>query len=556
MNVIDPVSNLLVSTIATAPDPADTGTSFVVTTDEGALFPDPAEDGEYNLIIYPPDTQIVRANSTMVRVTGRTTDTFTVTRDVEDSNSREVVVGDKVAMVISAKMFTDIDSALGTIPTDVADLTDTTGVIPSDVSDLTDITDLIKEDVSELADTTGLISGKLDKATNVTSIDDTGIADGEIAVFNLTDTKLETSNVTIATTVGADDTTVPTSLAVETLVNSKLFTWQGSWTTATSYALYDAVENDGSSYVCIDAHTSGDEDDEPGVGADWTTYWDLFVEGIGGVSIQTDCSGGTSDTYGVLSGLVNSSNTVYTVSLGSYVSGSLRVYLNGQLQTQGTSEDWVETTPASGTFTFATAPATGDIIIAVYQFTTGSTGNADTLDGLHGASYATITGIETLTNKTLTNPTINFTDKAVTQGVLVKAYLGSQQANITDLTTTVISLDTEVFDIGSDFNTGTYRFTAPVNGYYLVSGMITFENTITDKTYQASIREGGSTVVCTSAVTSAVNVALSATLPATILYLEATNYLELTTYLSVGANTVDIKEGERYTFLNIILLSI
>ena len=56
--------------------------------------------------------------------------------------------------------------------------------------------------------------------------------------------------------------------------------------------------------------------------------------GIGKNSFQIDCSGGTSDTYGALSGLVNGSNTVYTISLGSYISGSLRVYLNGQLQTQ------------------------------------------------------------------------------------------------------------------------------------------------------------------------------------------------------------------------------
>ena len=40
------------------------------------------------------------------------------------------------------------------------------------------------------------------------------------------------------------------------------------------------------------------------------------------------------------------------ISLGGYVSGSLLVYLNGQLQTQGTSEDWDETTPGSGTFDF------------------------------------------------------------------------------------------------------------------------------------------------------------------------------------------------------------
>ena len=80
-----------------------------------------------------------------------------------------------------------------------------------------------------------------------------------------------------------------------------------------------------------------------------------------------DQSGGTSDTYGVLAGSVNSSNALFTVSEGIYATGTLKVWLNGQLQTQGTSEDFVETTPASGTFTFAVAPTTGDLITVEYQ---------------------------------------------------------------------------------------------------------------------------------------------------------------------------------------------
>lgn len=70
-------------------------------------------------------------------------------------------------------------------------------------------------------------------------------------------------------------------------------------------------------------------------------------------------------TYGLLAGLVNDVNTVYTVSEGIYSSGTLRVYVNGVLQQNGVS--WTETTPGSGTFTFVSAPFTGDIISAVYQ---------------------------------------------------------------------------------------------------------------------------------------------------------------------------------------------
>jgi len=88
----------------------------------------------------------------------------------------------------------------------------------------------------------------------------------------------------------------------------------------------------------------------------------------GANTFRIDQSGGTSDTYGVLSGTINGTNTTFTVSNTSYISGSLMVYLNGQLQTQGSSEDWTETTPVAGTFDFATAPESGDQITVTYYY--------------------------------------------------------------------------------------------------------------------------------------------------------------------------------------------
>jgi hypothetical protein len=103
-------------------------------------------------------------------------------------------------------------------------------------------------------------------------------------------------------------------------------------------------------------------------------------------ALSIDQSGGTGDTYGVLGGAINGSNTTFTVSQGVYISGKLTVYLNGQIQTQGTSEDWTETAPASGTFDFATAPTGGDeITVAYYTSTTTLTHTHDRLvspDGL------------------------------------------------------------------------------------------------------------------------------------------------------------------------------
>jgi hypothetical protein len=123
--------------------------------------------------------------------------------------------------------------------------------------------------------------------------------------------------------------------------------------------------------------------------------------GLGSNEIYIDQSGGTGDTYGVLSGLVNGSNTLYTVSKSAYISGSLKVYLNGQLQTQGSGEDWVETNPAAGTFTFNVAPLSGDLITASYMRSATASGNADTVDGYHASSFLTSTVITTTVNRTL-----------------------------------------------------------------------------------------------------------------------------------------------------------
>jgi hypothetical protein len=77
-------------------------------------------------------------------------------------------------------------------------------------------------------------------------------------------------------------------------------------------------------------------------------------------TIKKDSTAWTSTTKGTLAGAINGSNTRYTVSAGIYVTASLNVYRNGKLLTEGTSEDYVETVPWSGTFDFNTAPTTDD----------------------------------------------------------------------------------------------------------------------------------------------------------------------------------------------------
>jgi hypothetical protein len=71
-------------------------------------------------------------------------------------------------------------------------------------------------------------------------------------------------------------------------------------------------------------------------------------------------------TYGLLSGTVNGTNKIFTVSQGEYLTGKLEVYLNGIIQLQGATDEWVELNPAAGTFEFVTAPPIESIITVSY----------------------------------------------------------------------------------------------------------------------------------------------------------------------------------------------
>jgi hypothetical protein len=86
-------------------------------------------------------------------------------------------------------------------------------------------------------------------------------------------------------------------------------------------------------------------------------------------------------------GTVTGTTTLFTTLQTKYVANTLEVFVNGIQQARGT--DYAETSPGNGTFTFSTAPATGDIVRVNYQFSTGASGNADTVDGIHASSTAT-----------------------------------------------------------------------------------------------------------------------------------------------------------------------
>ena len=104
--MVDSHKNFAVSSVATAPSPAASGTSLVVTAGHGARFP----TVPFNAVIWPTGTASTPANAEVVRVTVVATDTLTITRAQEGSSARTVIVGDQIAAAITAKALTDIET--------------------------------------------------------------------------------------------------------------------------------------------------------------------------------------------------------------------------------------------------------------------------------------------------------------------------------------------------------------------------------------------------------------------------------------------------------------
>jgi hypothetical protein len=117
--MVDAHANLAASLVATAPSPATTGASLVVTSGDGAKFP----AVPFNATVWPAGVQPTTTNYEIIRVTARATDTLTITRQQETTSARTIVVGDQIVAGITAKTLTDVENrTLDQIPAPAADV--------------------------------------------------------------------------------------------------------------------------------------------------------------------------------------------------------------------------------------------------------------------------------------------------------------------------------------------------------------------------------------------------------------------------------------------------
>ena len=197
----------------------------------------------------------------------------------------------------------------------------------------------------------------------------------------------------------------------------------------------------------------------------------------------------------------------------------------------------------------------------------------------------TPTGTQTLTNKTLTSPKVNenvaltvtstelnlldgvtaskdelnivdngeTTEKVLNTQCKCRVYKsGGNQVDITDSTFVQVTLGTENYDVGEDFANN--AFTAPVSGYYLIMGCVTWTGLVASKLYIASIYIDDVAVV-DDYKHSALAQSLSC-MPSGVFYVPSGKTVKLYAAHYAGANTPDIIQGTKNTYLCVHLLSI
>ena len=143
------------------------------------------------------------------------------------------------------------------------------------------------------------------------------------------------------------------------------------------------------------------------------------------------------------------------------------------------------------------------------------------------------------------NASTNITVKA-------SAYLSSDQS-INSAIYDTIELDTENYDVGGNFNTGTYQFTCPIDGFYLVTAALLFSAPVDQKRYELSIAIGGSRWA--SMLTNSSGTVNVSCFVSQIFDLSATQTIEL-----VGWHDSGVAKNARglfsYTYMTVHLLSV
>jgi microcystin-dependent protein len=133
------------------------------------------------------------------------------------------------------------------------------------------------------------------------------------------DSAVEAAAQSAAEAAASADEAAASALEVQ---DAKLI-WQGAWLTATDYGLNDVIGNGGSSYICVEAHTSDTFATDLAAGK-----WDfLAVKGIDGTGLLVSVAAGV----GITVDNTDSENPEVNVDVGTTEGKIVQVQADGKL---------------------------------------------------------------------------------------------------------------------------------------------------------------------------------------------------------------------------------
>ena len=157
----------------------------------------------------------------------------------------------------------------------------------------------------------------------------------------------------------------------------------------------------------------------------------------------------------------------------------------------------------------------------------------DLLAGTVADVYYDGTNFQLLSSRSFVEPTFS-------------AYRSGSTQTVAYGTSTIAQMQSEEFDSDSGYDTGTYRFTAPVAGYYKFEGQITGYASGSITAIGATIRKN-TTVLRTAASNLNFNATSSSITISAIIPLAATDYVDLFGLVS-GSGTLGFLLGQGRTF--------
>ncbi|MEX0595302.1 MAG: hypothetical protein WD512_02300, partial [Candidatus Paceibacterota bacterium] len=211
---------------------------------------------------------------------------------------------------------------------------------------------------------------------------------------------------------------------------------------------------------------------------------------------------------------------------------------------------------AAAAYTITLPTAVGNTGLTYHFIKTDANYNLITLDGdgTETLNYENSTGAPTLTYARLNTYCAEATvvsnganwqvmNEKLGQVPECSAYLGAIQSNITNAAWVLITVDTENYDIGNNFNTGTYKFVAPIPGKYSfkVNAMWDGASVIATKGYAVAGFKNDAIIMDLYAYVHSSLANDIIIQSAGIISLVATDYLTMKVYHAAGANTPDIQ---------------